>query len=125
MGDDPYKQPLPQFRGWDWKIGDCWNGYLPNNVSCSLEEGYWNDGIDLSDIGYIGIWRGRTARKNHLIYCVIPSMKHGEVEHGGIIEHGDILRIGWKQDILDQMVEEGYHIMMEMIAEYGEYKEAE
>src|SRR3984885_10191204 len=117
-----WKQPLPEFREWQWEIDGCWNGDIPYNVSCNLEDGYWEDGIDLSKIGYIGLWRGRTASKTHLIYCVLPSMIHGEVLHGSTIELGtERIRIGWKLGDLDAMIRRGYDIMREMIAEHGEY----
>ena len=121
IGPDPWKQPLPNFKGWQWRIGDCWDGCLPNNVACNLEEGYWDDKIDLSDIGYVGIWRGRTAKKQ-LIYCALPSMKYGEVNPGVIIRFGDIMRVGWKQEDVDAMIRQGHEIMMRLIAEHGAYK---
>jgi len=124
VGEGPWaKQEKPQFREWIWKIGDCWNGDLPYNVSCNLADGYWRDDINLSDIGYIGVWRGRTASATHFIYCVLPSMGHGEVKAGETFNvGGEPIRIGWKQEELDAMVEEGYKIMMAMIAEHGEYR---
>jgi len=110
-----YKQGLPQFRAWIGGWGDRFDIFhfeaIPNDV-------------DLEDIGYVGIWRGRTSSNTHVLYCVLPSMKHGEIELGGTFEvNKERVRIGWKQEDLDAMVVRGYEIMMQMIAERGEYEE--
>jgi hypothetical protein len=113
IGEDWAKQSKPNFRGWLGGIGGRFDIDRPEAITT---------GIDLSDIGYIGIWRGRTASKTHAIYCVLPSMNYGEVEAGRIIDLGsDVVRIDWEQEELDAMVKQGYDIMVEMIAEHGEY----
>jgi hypothetical protein len=114
LGNDWAKQPLPNFRGWFGQIAgraDLWNWEaIPADA-------------DLDDIGYVGIWRGRTASENKpIIWCALPSMLHGTAVPGESIEVGsERVRIGWKQEDLDAMVENGFKIMKQMIAEYGEY----
>jgi hypothetical protein len=109
-------QPLPNFRGWFGQIGgrgDIWNWEaIPSDA-------------DLNDISYVGIWRGVVASKERpIIWCVLPSMIHGDSIPGEIIEIGkERVRIGYKQEELDALVVAGYEIMMGMIAERGEYEE--
>jgi hypothetical protein len=130
------KSPQPQFRGWTWFVGGCPDGMIPNNVSVSLEgyqfsdgshdEQYVPDDIDLDDIHYMGMWRGRTKSKDRIIYCVIPSFTHGEVSPGGIVDVGEEkIRIGqYTQQELDDLVRKGWDIMQQMIEERGRYEPA-
>jgi len=110
-------QSRPNFRGWFGQIGgrgDIWNWEsIPSDA-------------DLNDIGYVGIWRGVVASKDRpIIWCALPSMMHGDSVPGETIEVGtERIRIGWKQEDLDAMVVRGYEIMMQMIAERGEYRES-
>ena len=117
VGGDWAKQAKPNFRGWFWALE---GRFGINNAMAMPSSADWDD------IGYCGIWRGRTASKTHLIYCAIPSMNHGEVLPGESIDSGEtFVRIGWKQDEIDSYVRDGYEIMLQMIAEHGEYKEGE
>lgn len=115
-------QGKPNLKPWDWQVSGCWNGYVPNNVGCSLEDGYIPYDFDPSNIGYVAIWRARVGKSGKIAYCVLPSMTSGIVDPGGTIEVGEPLRIGWKQDEVDAMVRKGHDLMMKLIAVHGEFE---
>lgn len=111
--DDWAKSSVPNFRGWFGGIGGRYD--IQNFMAIP-------NGVDLDDIGYVGIWQARTA--GPIVWCAIPSMEHGESKPGDSFDVGKAsIRIGWMQEDLDTMVMDGYRIIMQMIAERGEYQE--
>jgi hypothetical protein len=123
--NDWFRQGKPQFAGWLWEVGGCWNGYVPNNVSVSLSDLSDDDipeGVNLVDIGYAGFWRVRTQSKSGVVYCTLPSFKIEHVEpRDGKVEENNRIRIGWKQEDIDAMVLNGYELIMAEAAKDGEY----
>jgi hypothetical protein len=117
-----WKQREPFFRGWWWYIGDTANGISPNNL-CSLEEGYVPDNLDLTDIGYSGLWVARVNQPTDpIVWCSIPSMQCGRCSPGDTIDPGkERIRIGYSQDEVDRFVREGWGVVKRMIDEFGPY----
>jgi hypothetical protein len=101
-----------------------WHGAIGGRFGIRNWMAIPND-VDLNDIGYAGVYMGRTASKTHILYCIVPSMKHGESVAGETVDFGhERVRIGWRQEDVDGMVMQAYEIMMRMIAERGEYRES-
>ena len=121
-----FRQGKPQFAGWIWEVGGCWNGYVPHRVSVSLADLCDEDipdGVNLVDIGYIGFWRVRTKSKEGVVYCSLPSFKVEHVEPiEGKVDEKDRIRIGWKQEDLDAMIFKGYDLIMTEVRKDGEYE---
>jgi len=109
------KSSKPNFRGWFGSIGKHFNLWDWMSIPA---------GVDLNDIGYVSIWRARSASKTHLLWCALPSMESGESKPGETFSlNTERVRIGWKKEDLDAMVKQGYEIIKAKIAEIGEYRE--
>lgn len=115
--DDWRKSSRPNFLGWKGMIGG-WSA-----DSWTFEYGMVPHDVDLSDIGYIGIWRSRIA-SGKFAWCVVPSMIKGESLPGDTLSVGkERIQIGAPQEEIDAAVRKGYDIIKQMVTERGEYQE--
>lgn len=106
-----HEQARPYFKGWA--------GTVDGMTRFQAEMGIYPE--DLSKIGYVGLWVGRTAL--NVIFCVIPSMNTGSAQPGESIDMG-VERVApgqYTPEELDGLVLRGWQIMNETIEKCGAY----
>lgn len=109
-----HEQSLPYFKGWA--------GTVDGISRYSADLGLYPD--DLSKIGYVGLWVGRTTSLQRVVWCALPSMNCGEAMAGQTIEVGnEKVGIGqYSQEELDAMVVRGWDIIKNLVEKIGKYE---